>query len=106
MSNIYKIKTKDIDEFITYNNTSKLILFYKQDCLACKLQLEDIKKISELYKENIEYAICDTQGETKYCIKHKIIHVPTIQIYKDNKLYKQLESRQQYDSLIKEITIM
>ena len=103
MSNIYKIKTNDINEFVKYNSTNKLILFYKQDCLACKLQLEDIKKLSEIYKENIEYAICDVQGQNKFCIHNKIIHVPVIQLYKDGKLIKQLESRQQYDTLENEI---
>lgn len=103
MSNIYNVKTDDIKDFVSYHNTNKLIMFYKQNCLSCKVELKDIKKLSELYKDNIEYAICDIQGKSKFCIKNKIINVPTIQIYKNRKLYKQIESRQTYDLLKEEI---
>ena len=106
MSNIYNIKTSEIKDFISYHNTNKLIMFYRQDCLACKLQIEDIKKLSELYKDNIEYAICDIQGKSKFCINNNIIHVPTIHIYKGNKLDKQIESKQTYDLLEKEIILI
>ena len=103
MSNIYKINTSDLKDFISYNNTNKLIMFYRQDCIACKIEIEDIKKLSEIYKDNIEYAICDIQGKSKFCISNNIIHVPTIHIYSNNELVKQIESRQTYDSLEKEI---
>lgn len=99
MTNIYKIKTNEIKDFVSFHNTNKLIVFYRQDCLPCKLQIEDIKKLSELYKDNIEYAICDIQGKSKFCIDNNIINVPTIHIYKNNKLDKQIESRQTYDFL-------
>ena len=103
MSNIYKIKTSEIEDFISYNNTNKLIMFYRQDCLSCKLQIEDINKLSDLYKNNIEYAICDIQGKNKFCINNNIIHVPTIHLYKNNQLVKQIESKQKYDLLEKDI---
>ena len=103
MSNIYKINTNDLKDFISYNNTNKLIMFYRQDCIACKIEIEDIKKISEIYKDNIEYAICDIQGKSKFCINNNIIHVPTIHLYKNSELIKQIESIQTYDFLEKEI---
>ena len=103
MSNIYKINTNDLKDFISYNNTNKLIMFYRQDCIACKIEIEDIKKISEIYKDNIEYAICDIQGKSKFCINNNIIHVPTIHLYKNSELIKQIESIQTYYLLEKEI---
>lgn len=106
MPNIYNIKTNEIEEFISYHNTDKLIMFFRQDCLACKLQIEDIKKLSEIYKDNVEYAICDIQGKNKFCINNNIIHVPILHLYKDNKLYKQIESKQTYDFLQEEIKLI
>ena len=83
MPNIYKVKTNKIEDFISYNNTKKLIMYYRQNYLSCQLQIEDIQKLSEIYKENIEYAICDIQGKSKFCINNNIIHVPTIHIYRN-----------------------
>lgn len=70
---------------------------------SCKLEIEDIKELSQIYKDNIEYAICDIKGENKFCINNDIINVPTIHIYKNKELYKKIESRQTYDILKKEI---
>lgn len=92
MSNIYKINIKDINNFLSHNNTNKVILFYKQDCVYCKSEINDLNIIANTHKE-YEYAIVDITNNIKYCLENNIIKVPTIHIYKDNKLIKQIDER-------------
>lgn len=103
MSNIYKIKDKELNDFISYNNTNKVILYYKQNCIFCKAEIEDLNKLVKIYNNNIDYAICDVTNCKKFCLNQDIIRVPVIQIYKDLKLVNQIVARQPYDVLEKEI---
>ncbi|MDO4940119.1 MAG: thioredoxin family protein [Erysipelotrichaceae bacterium] len=103
MANIYKIEDIDIEEFIGYHNTKKVILYYKQDCVFCKMQIDDLDRFASTYKDNIEYAICDIKGKSKFCVSNGIDAYPTIQIYDDGKLIKQFDAYHSYDELVKEI---
>lgn len=109
MSNIYKIKETDIQEFLSYNNTNKVILFYKQNCVFCKIQIDDLNKIANTYKENIDYAIVDVTNKRKYCLENDIVYLPTIHMYRGTNLQTNIHSYQEYDELlklIKEVNLM
>lgn len=85
-TNIYKIKTNELNDFISYNGTDKLIVFYKQGCPFCKMQIDCIRDIADKYKDRINCAICDVTGKTKFIINNSITGLPTIHIYKNNQL--------------------
>lgn len=103
MSNIFNINDNDLNDFINFNNVNKVIVFYKQDCALCKLQIQDLDKLANLYNSNIDFAICDIENKKKFCLNNNIITLPTTQIYKDKVLIKQYNSLQTYDELLKEI---
>ena len=85
-TNIFKIKTNELKDFLDYNSSDKLIVFYKQDCLFCKIQIDDIQNIAPKYQDKMNFAICDVTSKTKFCIENDIIGLPTIHIYSKNKL--------------------
>lgn len=103
MSNLYKIREEEIDEFVSDHNTKKVILYYKQDCVFCKKQIIDLNDLAGIYKEGIEYAICDINNKIKYFINKGIVSLPTIQIYENGNMIKQFDSYYPYDSLKEEI---
>lgn len=102
-TNIYSISDTDFDEFITYRNTNKVILFYKTDCLACKVQLNDLRKLSKAYSNNINCGICDVSKLKRFAIDHDVIALPTLHIYKDKKLVYTHTGFLPYDELENEI---
>lgn len=108
-SNIYAIKTNELNDFIGYNKPIKLIMFYKQDCPFCKIQLEEIRNIAPKYQDKINCAICDVTGKTKFCIDNDIVGLPTIHIYNNNKLVfvngSYIESNKLIDALKENIII-
>lgn len=103
MSNIYKIKDKQLNDFIIFNDTNKIVLFYKQNCMFCKGGIADLDKLANIYKDNIDYAICDITNARKFCINNKLFKFPTIQIYKNKELLKQIEGRKPIEELENEI---
>ena len=103
MSNIYKIKDKQLDDFISFNDTNKIILFYKQNCMFCKGEIADLDKLANIYKDNIDYAICDITNARKFCINNNLFSFPTIQIYKNKEVIKQIVARKPIEELEKEI---
>lgn len=105
-TNIYSITDKDYDSFIDYQNTNKVIVFYKKDCIFCKLQLDDLRKLAKLYNNNINYAICDVTKLKRFSIDHNILSLPTVHIYKNGELIHNHSGYLSYDELefiIKEI---
>lgn len=105
MTNIYKINDTDLEEFLAYRSTIKVVLYYKQECEFCKAQIVDLNNLANTYHEGIEYALCDIARKTKFCLKNNITSIPTIQIYENNKLVKQFEAYQPYSELEKAISL-
>lgn len=99
MSNIYSILETDLNDFIKYNNTNKIIVFYKQDCLYCKLLINDLNKLANTYNQNIEYAIIDLTNKKHYCLDHNIITFPTTYVYKDGELLYKLDKYVKHEVL-------
>lgn len=99
MSNIYKIKVKQLNDFISFNDTNKIVLFYKQNCMFCKGEIADLNKLADIYKDNIDYAICDITNARKFCIDNGLFSLPTIHIYKNKELLKQIVARKPIEEL-------
>lgn len=100
-TNVFSIRANQLEDFVSVNDTAKLIVFYKQDCPFCKIQINDVRTLALKYRDRVNCAICDIEGETDFCKNNGILSVPAIRIYSKGQLRYHRKAYLAYEELEK-----
>lgn len=82
------------------NQVFRILYFYTTWCPACKVQKGEMQKLMSAYKNKISLKKFDCDKEVDMVKKYGITSLPTILIYKKNKLIHKSEKLVRIDELM------
>ncbi|MFV0518958.1 MAG: thioredoxin TrxA [Lachnospirales bacterium] len=78
------------DKEVLEENGVVLVDFFGDGCVPCEALLPDIIALSEVYGDKLKFTKLNTSQARRLAIKHKVLGLPTIALFKDGEKIAEL----------------
>ncbi|MCX8095817.1 MAG: thioredoxin domain-containing protein [Caldisericia bacterium] len=100
---IKKLNEKEFEEKILNKNGLKIVKFTADWCYPCKIIEPHLVKLEKIYNGEIEFYEIDVEENNNIASKYDIVNIPTLLVFKDNKVIGSIVGALNFESLKKEI---
>lgn len=98
-----KLTQKEFEEKVLNNKGIKVVKFTADWCYPCKVIEPHLVKLQKLYNGEIEFYEVDVEENNELASKYDIVNIPTLLVFKENKVIGSIVGALNFGSLKKEI---
>lgn len=98
-----KLTQEEFEEKVLDNKGVKVVKFTADWCYPCKVIEPHLVKLEKLYNGEIEFYEVDVEENNELASKYDIVNIPTLLVFKQNKVIGSIVGALNFESLKKEI---
>lgn len=98
-----RMSDKTFDREVMKSEIPVLVDFYADWCSPCQLQSPILLELAEEYRGKVKVRKLNVDNNPKSASKYQVMSIPTLLLFKDGKMVKQMIGIQSKETLIKEI---
>lgn len=101
MSNVIEVTDSTFSSEVTGASKPVLVDYWADWCAPCKQLSPIIDELAGVYGDRMVFAKVDTNANTRVAAEQGIMSLPTLQVWQDGQLVKQVQGGRTKKALIK-----